>query len=104
TNGTRSAMWTEFYEAFLAPSMGLTVLRSLVKPFGAGFRVTDKTIRKGRLAINRRVAAPFAMLLVAHVVGIAFACLIRRHTDQPDAFAIATYFAFMNVVTLRMCL
>jgi cellulose synthase (UDP-forming) len=104
TNGTRSAMWTEFYEAFLAPSMGITVLRSLVKPFGAGFRVTDKTIRTGRLAINRRVAFPFATLLAAHIVGIGFAFLIERHIEQPDAFAIATYYALMNVVTLWMCL
>ncbi|HUS35108.1 MAG TPA: glycosyltransferase [Verrucomicrobiae bacterium] len=104
TNGTRSAMWTEFYEAFLAPSMGLTVLRSLVKPFGAGFRVTDKTIRKGRLAINRRVAFPFAALLIAHVVGIAIAFFIGRPADEPDAFAIATYFAVMNVGTLWICL
>jgi cellulose synthase (UDP-forming) len=104
TNGARSAMWTEFYEAFLAPSMGLTVLRSLLKPFGAGFRVTDKTMRKERLAINRRVAFPFAALLVAHIAGIGFSFLIERHIDQPDAFAIATYFSLMNVVTLWMCL
>lgn len=104
TNGTRSAMWTEFYEAFLAPSMGVTALRSLVKPFGTGFRVTDKTIRRGRLAINRRVAFPFAILLIAHVVGIGFAALVERHIQEPDAFAIASYFAAMNIVTLWMCL
>ena len=104
TNGTRSAMWTEFYEAFLAPSIGLTVLRSLVKPFGAGFRVTDKTIRRGRLAINRRVALPFAVLLIAHAIGIIFSLLIGRHLENADAFGIATYFALMNIATLWMCL
>jgi cellulose synthase (UDP-forming) len=104
TNGTRSAMWTEFYEAFLAPSMGLTVLRSLFKPFGTGFRVTDKTIRRGRLAINRRVAFPFAALLIAHVIGLILSVLIGRHVDEPDAFCIATYFALTNIATLWMCL
>ena len=104
TNGTRSAMWTEFYEAFLAPSMGLTVLRSLVKPFGTGFRVTDKTIRRGRLAINRRVAFPFALILLAHLVGIAFAILVERNIQERDAFAIVLYFTAMNIATLWMCL
>ena len=104
TVGTRNALWTEFYEAFLAPSMGITVLRSLVKPFGTGFRVTDKTIRRGRLAINRRVALPFAILLVAHVVGILFSVLMERHIEEPDAFAIGTYFALLNIAILWMCL
>ena len=104
TCGTRSALWTEFYEAFLAPSMGLTVLRTLVKPFGAGFRVTDKTIRKGRFAINRRVALPFAVLLAAHLLGLAFAVLTGRHLEEPDAFGIATYFTALNIVILWMCL
>lgn len=104
TNGARSAMWTEFYEAFLAPSMGLTVLRSLIKPFGAGFRVTDKTIRRGRLAINRRVAFPFALIFVAHVIGVLYAILVGRNVEERDAFAIVIYFTAMNVATLWMCL
>lgn len=104
TVGTRNALWTEFYEAFLAPFIGITVLRTMVKPFGTGFRVTDKTIRRGRLALNRRVALPFAILLVAHVLGILFSFLADRHFEEPDAFAIGTYFALMNIATLWVCL
>ncbi|HEY6226885.1 MAG TPA: hypothetical protein VI282_07165, partial [Verrucomicrobiae bacterium] len=77
--------------------------RSLIKPFGAAFRVTDKTIRRGRLAINRRVAFPFALLLAAHIVGIVFALLVQRQVEEPDAFAIAIYFAGLNIITLWMC-
>jgi cellulose synthase/poly-beta-1,6-N-acetylglucosamine synthase-like glycosyltransferase len=104
TCGTRSAVWTEFYEAFLAPSMGLTVIRSLIKPFGVGFRVTDKTIRRGRLAVNRRVALPFAILLALHVAGIAYALFAQRHIEEPEAFVIASYFTLANVATLWLCL
>jgi len=104
TCGTRSAMWTELYEAFLAPSMGLTAIRSMIKPFGKGFRVTDKVIRQGRLALNRRVAMPFIVLLAAHLVGIAFAVLFRRHIEEPDAFVIATYFAICNMAVLWVCI
>jgi cellulose synthase (UDP-forming) len=104
TGGTRSAMWTELYEAFLAPSMGLTVIRSLIKPFGRGFRVTDKVMRQGRLAINQRVALPFVVLLGLHVLGIAFAFVLERQIDEPDAFVIAGYFALCNIVILWVCI
>ena len=104
TCGTRSAMWTELYEAFLAPSMGITALRSLIKPFGTPFRVTDKTIRKGRLSVNRRVAMPFVILLLLHVAGIAFSLLVRRHVEESDAFTIVLYFTFTNIAMLWICL
>jgi cellulose synthase (UDP-forming) len=104
TRGTRSALWTEFYEAFLAPSMGLTALRSLVKPFGVGFRVTDKRIRPRRLSVNVRVAVPFAVLLALHVAGIAFSVATQRHLEGHDTFVIVLYFAFGNIITLWLCL
>jgi cellulose synthase (UDP-forming) len=104
TRRTRSAVWTEFYEAFLAPSMGLTAIRSLCKPFGVGFRVTDKTIRRQRLNINRRVALPFIILFALHVAGIVFALILQRHYEERDAFVIVAYFTISNLVTLWLCL
>ena len=104
TRRTRSAVWTEFYEAFLAPSLGLTAIRSLCKPFGVGFRVTAKAIRRQRLGVNRRVALPFAVLFVLHVVGIAFALVMHRQYEERDAFVIATCFAVSNLITLWLCL
>jgi cellulose synthase (UDP-forming) len=104
TCGTRSALWTELYEAFLAPSMGVTVVRSLIKPFGAGFRVTDKVIRQGRLAVNRRVALPFIVLLLLHLIGVGFALLLGRHVDDPDGFLIVCYFTGCNISILWVCI
>jgi cellulose synthase (UDP-forming) len=103
TRGTRSPLWTELYEAFLAPSMGLTVLRTLFKPFGAGFRVTDKSIRQGTLCLNRRVAFPFVVLILLHLAGFGFALLTQRHMEEPEAFSIATYFVITNLATLWLC-
>ena len=104
TRRTRSAVWTEFYEAFLGPSMGLTAIRSLVKPFGVGFRVTDKVIRRQRLSVNRRVALPFAVLFVLHLAGLAFALAAKRPAEEGDAFVIAAYLAVSNLITLWLCL
>ncbi|HXI52315.1 MAG TPA: glycosyltransferase [Candidatus Saccharimonadales bacterium] len=101
---TRSAVWTEFYDAFLAPSMGLTALRTFCKPFGRGFRVTDKTQRPKRIMINRRVAWPFIVLLLLHVAGLAFAAVTGKAVDQPDVFSIVVYFTASNLVMLWVCL
>jgi len=104
TRGTRSALWTEFYEAFLAPSMGLTVIRSLFRPFGVGFRVTDKVMRRHQLSLNRRVALPFAVLLALHLAGIAFGFVAQRHIVEPLAYGIVMYFALANIANLWLCL
>lgn len=104
TRRTRSAVWTEFYEAFLAPSMGVTALRSLVRPFGVGFRVTDKSIRRQDLRLNRRVALPFAILFVLHLAGLVFAWAVQRPYEEPDAFGIVAWFAISNLAVLWICL
>ena len=101
---TRSALWTEFYDAFLAPAMSLTVVRSLWKPFGVGFRVTDKAVRQRRLAFNSKVAWPFILLAGLHVVGLAFSIALGRHVDQPEIFGIVAYFAVGNLAVLWMCI
>src|SRR5205814_1083200 len=77
--------------------------RSFIKPFGAGFRVTDKVIRQGRLALNRRVALPFIILLLLHVIGLAFALLTQKQIDEPEAFLIVSYFAVSNIALLWVC-
>ncbi len=101
---TRSAVWTEFYDAFLAPATSLTVVRSLCKPFGIGFRVTDKAVRKRRLSINQKVALPFAVLFGLHVAGLLFNVALGRHVDEPETFAIVTYFTLSNLVMLWLCI
>ena len=101
---TRSAFWSEFYDAFLAPTMCLTVLRSVLNPFGIGFRVTNKALRAERLAVNWQIARPFVVLLVLHVLGIAFAIATHRHIEQRDVFFIVLYFAASNMSILWMCL
>ncbi len=101
---TRSALWTEFYDAFLAPMMSLAVVHTFWKPFGRGFRVTDKTQRPQRIKMNRSVALPFAVLLALHLAGLAFAFSTQKHIDEPDVFALVAYFACGNLAVLWLCL
>ena len=100
---TRSAFWSEFYDAFLAPTMGLTVLKSIFNPFGAGFRVTNKAHRTSRVSVNWPIATPFIFLLILHVAGIAFAIAANRHLEQRDAFWIVLFFTLSNMSILWVC-
>lgn len=104
TLGNRSPWWTEFYDAFLAPSMALTTLRTFWKPFGRGFRVTDKTQRPRRITVNRRVGAPFVVLFALNLAGLVFAFATGRHVDYPEAFPIVVYFTLVNLAMLWLCL
>jgi cellulose synthase (UDP-forming) len=100
---TRSALWTEFYDAFLAPSMAVTVLRTFWKPFGRGFRVTDKTQRPKRVSLNRRVATPFLVLILLHVAGLVVGLVTGKQIDQPDIFPVIVFFTATNIVMLWVC-
>ena len=100
---TRSAFWSEMYDAFLAPTMGLTVLRSLFNPFGAGFRVTNKAHRTSRVSVNWAIATPFIVLIVLHLLGIAYAVAAHRHVEQRDAFWIVLFFTLSNLSILWVC-
>ncbi len=104
TLGMRSAIWSEFYDAFLAPTMALTVVRTLVRPFGGGFRVTNKSRRLREISVNWRAASPFILLLALHVAGIAYAILTRRYIEEHDVFRIVCYFAFVNMALIWMCI
>ena len=101
---TRSAFWSEFYDAFLAPTMGVTVLKSIFHPFGAGFRVTNKSHRTQRVSVNWQIATPFVVLLALHVAGIAYAIASHKHLEQHDAFWIVLFFTVSNMSILWMCM
>ncbi len=103
THRMRSAFWSELYDAFLAPTMGLTVLKSIFNPFGAGFRVTNKAHRTDRVSVNWTIAAPFIFLLVLHVIGIVCAVAANRHLEQRDAFWIVLFFTLSNMSILWVC-
>lgn len=103
TLGMRSAIWSEVYDALLAPTMALTVVRTLVHPFGAGFRVTNKSKHLEKISVNWSAAIPFIVLLALHVAGIAYAVDTNRHVEDPDMFRIVCYFALINMALIWMC-
>ena len=102
--GTRSAFWTEFYDAFLAPMTAITAIRTLINPKARGFRVTDKAARTEKLTLNKRAAFPFIVLLLLHIAGLAAALARKEAFPDQELFYIVTYFALMNVALLWVCL
>lgn len=101
--GTRSAFWTEFYDAFLAPSTAITAIRTFVSPKGAGFRVTDKSLRTSRVTLNRRAALPFIVLLLLHLAGLIAVFTSLNNFPDIQLVCIVSYFAIMNMALLWVC-
>ena len=104
TLGYRSPLWTELYETFFAPSIGLTVLWTMIRPFGARFRVTNKTRRPKQLTLNLQVATPFFILIALHLIGLALAFFTAEDREHPELFGIILYFTLGNLPLLWMCL
>ena len=104
TLGYRSPLWTELYETFFAPSIGLTVLWTMIRPFGARFRVTNKTRRPKQLTLNLQVATPFFILIALHLIGLALAFFTAENREHPELFGIILYFTLSNLPLLWMCL
>ena len=102
--GTRSSFWTEFYDAFLAPSGALTAVRTFINPKSTGFRVTDKSARTTHVTLNRRAAMPFIVLLALHAVGLVALFTSRDSIANIQLAGIVTYFAVMNMVIIWVCI
>jgi cellulose synthase (UDP-forming) len=104
TLGYRSPFWTELYETFFAPSIGLTVLWTMIRPFGATFRVTNKTRRPRQLTLNLQVSTPFIILIALHLIGLALAFFTAENREHPELFGIILYFTLGNLPLLWICL
>ena len=65
----RSVFWSNIYETLLCVPMALTVVKSLINPFGKGFKVTPKGVETSKLEINWIVIRPLVVLASLYAAG-----------------------------------
>ncbi|MFN3927257.1 MAG: glycosyltransferase [Pseudanabaenaceae cyanobacterium] len=70
SNHTRSVIISDIYDVVLCIPLSLTVLRTLVNPFGRGFKVTPKGTQSDRLHFNWQLALPLMILFVLTAVSL----------------------------------
>ncbi len=67
---TRSLFISEIYDVVLCVPLALTVLRTLLHPFGRGFRVTPKGTKSDRLRFNWRLSLPLIILFILTAISL----------------------------------
>lgn len=67
--GRRSVFWSNIYETLFCVPMALTVVKSLINPFGKGFKVTPKGVETSKLEINWIIIRPLVILTALYGTG-----------------------------------
>lgn len=67
---SRSALLSDVYSLVLAFPLAITVIQTLLHPFGRGFKVTPKGTASDRYTFNWILAAPLMVLFVATAVSL----------------------------------
>jgi cellulose synthase (UDP-forming) len=104
TGGHRSAFWSEVYETMLCFPMSLTVVTTLIRPFGKPFKVSKKGETKAGLTFNPVVGAPLLVLLGLYVPTLVYACMNARWYPSPGIFVLAVAWSIYSMVLLWLSL
>lgn len=67
---TRSVFLSDIYDVVLCVPLSLTVFRTLLNPFGRGFKVTPKGTQSDRLRFNWRLSFPLIVLFVLTAISL----------------------------------
>lgn len=103
--GTRSPFWDDVYATVLCVPQCATVLHTLVRPFGTGFKVTRKGVDLRRLRWSARVGGPLVSLFVLLAGGLAWRLSTDRWAEaDPGGLAVIYFFAVYNLVYLWLAI
>jgi cellulose synthase (UDP-forming) len=97
--GRRSVFWSNIYETLLCYPMAATVVRSLINPFGKGFKVTPKGVEINRLEANWIVIRPLAILASLYVIGFVMRAPTLVWESNPEPVIVNLSWALYNIVT-----
>jgi cellulose synthase (UDP-forming) len=67
---TRSVFLSDIYDVVLCIPLSLTVIRTLLNPFGRGFKVTPKGTQSDRLRFNWQLSLPLIILFVITAISL----------------------------------
>jgi cellulose synthase (UDP-forming) len=104
TGGHRSAFWSEVYETMLCFPMTLTVIGTLLKPFGKPFKVSKKGDVRARLTLNPFVGVPLIALLGLYVPAMIFAVTSAEWYPSKGIFALAVGWSAYSMILLWLSL
>ncbi len=97
----RSFFFSDVYGPLLSVPLFATVTKSLIKPFGAGFKVTRKDQNRSMIHVSGNLLAPIVILLVSYFGGLLryFLEWTWLNVDR-DSAAIVLAWSLYNMILL----
>jgi cellulose synthase (UDP-forming) len=100
TGGHRSAFWSEVYETMLACPITLTVIGTLLRPFGKPFKVSKKGDVRRQLTLNAFLGVPLLLLLGLYVPAVIYAVANAEWYPSKGIFALALGWSVYSLMLL----
>lgn len=69
---SRSALFSDFYSLLLCFPLAITVIKTMLHPFGKGFKVTPKGLSRNYFYFNWNLAFPLIFLFLATAVSLCW--------------------------------
>lgn len=113
---SRSALLADIYSLVLCFPLALTVIQSMLNPFGKGFKVTPKGTASDRFAFNWQLALPLIIVFVASAfslwtslgiglsIGMWQAGTSPAMAEKMKGFDLGLLWSLYNLLTLAVCL
>ncbi len=113
---SRSALLADIYSLVLCFPLALTVIRTLLNPFGKGFKVTPKGTSSDRFSFNWQLALPLMLVFAANAfslwtsLGISLAIGMGQAGMSPEmaqkmkGFDLGVIWNLYNLLTLGISL
>ncbi|MGK7875149.1 MAG: glycosyltransferase [Xenococcaceae cyanobacterium] len=104
--GTRSRSWSEVYQALICFPLALTIVQTIIKPFGKSFHVTPKGLSLTGIKVNWQVANPLIITAILCLIAIFMGLTVTAvDTYTPGELFInltwAVYNFFLLIVSIQ---
>lgn len=104
TRGHRSAFWSEVYDTMLCIPMSITVISTILRPFGKPFKVSAKGETRTSLTFNPAVGLPLIALLGLYITTVAYVLFNAPWTADPSALMLPLACSFYAILVLWLSL
>ncbi|XGV96397.1 MAG: glycosyltransferase [Leptolyngbya sp. BL-A-14] len=113
---SRSALLADIYSLVLCFPLALTVIKTMLNPFGKGFNVTPKGIARDRFSFNWRLAFPLVIAFVVSAfslwtslgIGVAIGMwqpgMAPAMSEKMKGFDLGLIWSIYNLLTLGISL
>jgi len=113
---SRSALLADIYSLVLCFPLALTVVKTMLSPFGVGFKVTPKGTSSDRFSFNWQLAFPLIIVFVASAfslwtslgsglaMGLWHSSVSPVMADKMKGFDLGLIWNIYNLLTLAVCL